>query len=532
VIDQAGPAIRACRDSRAALRPELSGALDVVVDIDGGGRAKEVAVKGTSPTADDAALNRCVEVVLSGLSYPHSGLTVTIEVKRMIELPPPRSTLRGRKCSPTSTLPLPLRRGVWRERLDRSAAWTVYLDAKASCELPTWTDRRTLLELVLGHVEDGLSRVDVARNLDRAGETDAATLIRRETVRRARTADELRSIQVALVGDEHYPLGTFKKQYKAAADDNGRLAVVRRFLGIAPHDSRLERRLLSLLESLGKKQELSDEVRRIRLDPFADAGLLADAASALRRIGDENESRRTFGELTERAPHDPWARAFLGDRLRNEGWFDDATLAYTVLEQLVPDEPAAIVRLALAHAGAGRLDIAHRMLSRVAQTGGRAGDAQLGELASRAAAALLAEARVRQGLPAEDADRLTRFAVELPHPAGATTLLLRAPAGALPIEATLVRGPKEAREERRPEIAAEGIGLYALRLDAGDAGDAVLRLRRREELAPAAATKVRVDALVPEGAGKPPKLASIEVELPITGKPVELRWDGSAWRSD
>ena len=168
----------------------------------------------------------------------------------------------------------------------------------------------------------------------------------------------------------------------------------------------------------------------------------------------------------------------------------------------------------------------------MAQTGGRAGDAQLGELASRVAAALLAEARVRQGLPAEDADRLTRFAVELPHPAGATTLLLRAPAGALPIEATLVRGPKEAREERRPEVAAEGIGLYALRLDAGDAGDAVLRLRRREELAPAAATKVRVDALVPEGAGKPPKLASIEVELPITGKPVELRWDGSTWRSD
>jgi hypothetical protein len=287
--------------------------------------------------------------------------------------------------------------------------------------------------------------------------------------------------------------------------------------------------MLALLESLGMKQELAEEVRRVRRDPFADAGLLADGASALRRLGDEAEARRAFGELCERAPADPWARAFLGDRLRNEGWFDDAAQAYTVLDQLVPDDPAAILRLALAHAGAGRLDIAVRLLARVAQTGGRAGEAKLGELSGRLSLALLAEARAKPGLPPADADRLERASLELPRPRGATLLLVRAPAGTRPVDVTLIRGAKDAREERSPEVAADGIGLYTLRLDPGDTTAATLRLKRAAELPPARPAKVRVDALVPAGDGKAPQLVSTEIELPITGKPVELGWSGSAW---
>jgi len=406
----------------------------------------------------------------------------------------------------------------------------VYIEAKQSCELPSWSDRRALLELVLSRDEDGLARVAVARELDRAGEADAAALIRREAVRRARSAEELHAVERALVGDERYPAGIFRKQYKAAGDA-GHLAVLRRFLALAPHDPHLRRRLLAVLEAAGDKQQLADEVRRFRRDPFTDAGLLADGASALRRIGDEAEARRAFGELAERAPSDPWARAFLGDRLRNEGWFDDAAEAYAVLDQLVPDDPGALLRLALAHAGAGRLDIAERMLSRVAQTGGRAGDAKLGDLAGRLALSLLAEALARPDLAPLDADRLSRAALELPRPAGATILLVRAPAGAQAIEATLVRGaiPGQAREDRAPEVAAAGIGLYTLRLDPGDVSKVSLRLRRPAELSPAQPTKVRVDALVPDGEGKPPRLVTTEVELPFSGKPVEIGWTGSAW---
>jgi tetratricopeptide (TPR) repeat protein len=525
VVDEAGAAVRACRDSRAALKPELGGNLDVRFELDGEGKADKVRVRGAAG-ADDEALDRCVEVVVRGLVFPQSDLQVTVQVQRTIELPPPRSTLRARKCSATSQLPLPLRRGIWRERLDRAEPDAVYVEAKQACELPTWTDRRALLELVLLQRPEGLARVGVARNLERLGESDAAALLRREAVRRAQSPEELFQIKRALLGDERYPVGTFRKQYEAADGDRGRLAVVRRFLAIAPHDARLRRRLFALLEALDMKTELADEIRRVRRDPFADAGLLADAASALLRIGDEAEARRTFGELSERAPRDPWARAFLGDRLRNEGFYDDASRAYAVLEELVPDEPAAVIRLALAHAGAGRLDIAARMLARVAQTGGRAGDAQLGELAGRLSQVLLAEGRGKQGLPAADQDRLVRAALELPYPAGAAVVLVRAPAGALPITVKLSRD----KAESEPDIAAAGIGLYTVHFDAADRSDLSLSLARPAELAPARTTKVRVDVLLPAGDDKPPRLVSTEVELPSSGKPLNLRWTGDGFR--
>jgi tetratricopeptide (TPR) repeat protein len=528
-IDEAGAAVRSCRDSRAALRPELAGNLDVTFDLDGEGHPAGVKVKGAAG-ADDEALDRCVEVVVEGLTFPASGLKVKVTVRRRVELPPPRVTPRGRKCSATSTLPMPLRRGVWRERLDRSPAATVYLEAKQTCELPSWTDRRALLELIMLHDERGLSRVTIARELERAGDADAAALLRREAVRRAKSPDELRAIARALLGDEHYPAGIFRKQY-AAAPEAGRLPLVRRFLALAPHDARLRRRLLALLESLGMRQELAEEVRRIRRDPFADAGLLADGASALHRLGEDAEARRAFGELAERAPGDPWVRAFLGDRLRNEGWFDDAAQAYAVLDQLVPDDPAATLRLALAHAGTGRLDIAVRLLAKVAQTGGRAGEARLGDLASRLSLALLAEARTRAGLPAADAERMERASLELPRPPGATLILVRAPGASRPIEVTLVRGAKDAREERGPEVAAESIGLSTLRIDPGDNSPATLRLKRPLELPPASPVRVRVDALVPAGDGKAPRIVSTEVELPSSGKPVELAWVGDAWNT-
>ena len=48
-------------------------------------------------------------------------------------------------------------------------------------------------------------------------------------------------------------------------------------------------------------------------------------------------------------------------------------------------------------------------------------------------------------------------------------------------------------------------------------------------LSPSRATKVHVDALVPDGDGKLPRLVGVDVELPITGKAVEIGWSGSAW---
>ncbi|AKT39051.1 VIT domain-containing protein [Chondromyces crocatus] len=542
-ITQASGSVRACRDSRAALRPDLAGQLTVSLRVDGEGRAEDVSVKGLGAT-NDAALLRCVEVVIAGLTFPASGLRETVSVTLILPLPDARVPLRGRRCSPTSTIPLPLRRGVWQERINRSPgkfgeavtaanlASGIYLEARHACELPTWSDRRALLELLIGHRQDVGYRVQLARELDRAGDADAATLVRREAARRAQSPEELRQLRQALIVDETYPEGVFRKRYTAARTDSERLAVVRRFQQLAPHAPQLRLRLLRLLEALGMKDELNDEVRRLRRDPFAEATLLAEGASALRRAGNEVEARRTFGELSERAPRDPWARAFLGDRLRTEGWFDDATAAYATLETLAPGDPAALLRLGLAHAGAGRLDVALRILSRVAQTGGRTGSAELGELASRLAQVLIADALQRKDLPPQADVRLARAALELPFPAGATVVLIRSPGGTTAVQAELIRGTGAARREQPAEFTAASLGLSSLRIEPGETTAPLLRLRRTEDLAPAPPLRVRVDALIPRGERTPPALVTTEVDLPASGEAVTLRWTDGRWEPE
>jgi tetratricopeptide (TPR) repeat protein len=525
------PSLRACRDSRAALRPSLAGNLRVQLSLDGDGSAHDVKVAGTSAQADDAALNRCMEVALAGMRYPASGLTTKIKVDRELPIPVTRASLGGAKCSSISTLPLPLRRGIWRARLQNEKPIDVYVNAKRSCELNDWAGRRALLELVLLVVKDGIARVDVARALDLAGETEAAAFLKREAVRRAETAAELNGVKTALIGEESYPRGVFQKRYRAANDDEARLDIVRKFLGIAPHDGYLRNRLFVLLEALGKKSELREEARRVRLDPFASAELRADVATSLRRNGDEDASRRTFGELCERAPADPWARAFLGDRLRNEGWFDDAVATYSALEELSPSDPAATIRLALAHAGAGRLDIARRLLTRVVETGGRVGNAQAGDLAGHVAASLLGQARGTRGVDKAESDALTFAALEVPRAERRVVVLIQGPAAQAPVNAKLWRTQRGEREEIPVEITAATMGLYVLAFEPGDA-DVLLVLSRADELPPTPNSKLRIDALVPSGTlTTPPELASVNAELVADGKPIAFSWTGDEWQA-
>lgn len=517
LLDGAALSVRACRDSRAALRPELTGALEVAFTIDGDGLPHDVVVKGDSVASDDAALNRCVALVIEGLRFP-AGATGRVKVVRLVQLPPAPKSLGPRRCSDVSRLPMPLRRGAWWTRLSQGDAASVYVDAKRQCELATWTDRRALLELLLDSVTDGAARVELASRLALLGEADAAALLRREALRRVRTPEELSGVRRALLGSERYPGALFEERYKAAPSDTERLNVVRRFLELAPHDSRLRRRQLALLEALNRPAEVSELARQLRADPFADARLLIDAASALHRVGADAEARRSFGELSERAPNDPWVRGLLGDRLRSEGWFDDATEAYAALEALVPGDARATLRSALAHVGAGRVDIAQRLLLRVAQSGGRAGSGELGELA-RQLGRISAEAALGGPRPpsTEEATRLRRTASELSQADSRAVLLVRAEAGAPELQARLINDDKSRRE---PDIASTSLGLYLFRTQSGEPPQKLLErlsLTGPAELAPSRPRKAQVDVLV---TGQP--LLSRELTLPNDGKPLAL----------
>lgn len=519
MIEAAGKQLRACRDARAALRPDLSGTLIIRVDVLPDGSVRQVDVSAQSDVDNDDVLNRCVSTVIGGLRFAHTTLTGGVDVEVRFSLPPPR-TMVGRKCSPTSHLPTSLRRGIWLERLTRTTSLQdVFVEAKRGCELKTWSDKRTLLELMLQTEPEGMRRVEIASELEQLGEEEAAELIRREAMRRARTPQELWALRTALLGDESLPLGDFRKAYRAARTDQARLEVVRTFLKIAPHHPGLRRRLFALLEATGEKQSLLEVVLEARQDPLADATVLADGAAALRRAGMEDEARRAYGELVERAPFDPSVRAFLGDRLRAEGWPQDAYAAYAALEDLAADEPATLLRLALAHAQAGRFDISSRMLQRLAATGGRSGDAVLGSLGAHVAAAQIARHLAAKDLDQADRDRLSRRALELPWPRPATVVLVTSPRLLHPLEVLVQRGPKGVREERKPDVHAPTLGLASFVVPTEDTETLEVIVRRPEALPPTAEVPVRIEVLKAGRDLSEAVLVTADVRLSADGKP-------------
>ncbi len=530
-LDEALGLVRQCRESRATLRPEVGGALRVELALGADGHVVRVGARGRSALDDDAALDRCVEVVIRNLSFPETGGGATVSVSYEFHLPPARDA-RARVCSPTSALPAPLRRGVWFERLHRPESERnplgirgerAYLRAKATCEMPSWSDRRTFLELLLQRAPGGVARVELARLLDEGGDADAAEIVRREAIRRAESPAELDAIRSLLLANEPDVSLPFVAAYAKAETNEARLTTVQRFLRLAPHDSRLRRKELALLLALGKKDELLSSSVRVRAEPFLDVSLLGDTASTLLQIGADDEARRTFGELAERAPQIPFARAFLGDRLRDEGLYDDATTAYEALLSLVPDDPAATFRLALANAGAGRLDLASRQLAHVAETGGRTSDGALEELAGMTRAVLVAEARAAHPAPADE-ERLHRRALEIPAPDAFGFALVRAPTWVPGLRVVVTRGMGE--ETLTPVLAAP-LGLAGLRIERGE-GPLRFRLSRQNDLEPSPPATARVQILVTDGHADSTHLVTKDVPLRTDGTDTSVVWDGTS----
>jgi tetratricopeptide (TPR) repeat protein len=518
-IEDAVAQLEACRDARAAVRPDVAGALRIDLSVDAAGHAVDVHVVASQDRDDDPALDRCARSVVSAIAFLPSG--VKISVTHAITIPPGRTT-RKTQCSVASTLPLPVRKGLWRSRLQ--SGHLDYSTAARACELPTWSDRRALLELLLANARpaQGLA---LATSLERAGEADAAAYVRTDTLRRVSSSADLELVSRALIGNEPKVDKELDKAYRAAHSDAERLDVVRRFLRLAPHNALGRRRLFALLEATGQRDALVGEIGKARMDPFADAGLLAAGASALRRLGMDAEGRRAFGELIERAPGDPWALAYVGDRLRAESLFDDAVAVYERLDAAMPEDPAVALRLALAHAGAGRLDVATRLLDRAGQAGGRSDDGRMGELASITEATLLASAR--QAPHGPDTDMLlAQRLVRTPLPDVAGLVVVRSQPADDPLEVRIARTAKDKTGDAA-DLDAPSMGLSAIRLERGS-GPARIRLRRPIAAGPGQPTHATVTALVLGEDRATSRLVTRDVVVGAGDDGVEVQWNGDS----
>ena len=523
-------AMVACRDARASIKPGVSGELKIQVSVDRDGRATKVNVTASEGHDDDPVLDRCVRVVVNAV--PFFGAGVAVSFTQQLSLPPGQGSKRT-QCSVASTLPLAVRRGIWRARKNRSAL--DFTSAARACELPTWADRRALLGILV----DGMNAqtgTGLVTRLSDEGSTDAAAFVRQELVRNlslsSLTYDELRRL---LIDDEPKVDRALDKAYRAATSDKDKLAVLRKFLRLAPHSPLARRLLLALLEATHDKPALLATIEQIRYDVFADAGLLAECASTLRRLGLDEEGRRAFGELVERAPLDPWTLGYVGDRLRAEGLHEDALAAYLRLDAATPDDPAVTLRIALAHAGAGRLDVATRLLDRVAQTGGRGDDGRLGELASIVSASLITKARESQKAGAAAAGEtdalLLRRLAQTPLPDVASLILVRSAVNDDTVEVLVARQEKD-KDELPADLDASAMGLSAIRIERGG-GVARIRLRHASvpNFASTRPTRALVTALVlDKGDRSQAKLVTREVEIAAGDKGTELRWNGEVFQ--
>src|SRR5690606_13584929 len=168
--------------------------------VDGRGLASSVDVEAQG--ARDAELERCIRVVVSGLSFPNLGLDLQVEVSDTLSLPP-YVLPKHRRCSPESTLLLGARRGFWQEELrrssDASALLDVYMNAKRDCELKSWREKLTLLTLMLEHHPGWSERLGLMRGLLAEGQKDASAFVRRETLAGARSPEELLAIEAELL---------------------------------------------------------------------------------------------------------------------------------------------------------------------------------------------------------------------------------------------------------------------------------------------------------------------------------------------
>jgi tetratricopeptide (TPR) repeat protein len=297
------------------------------------------------------------------------------------------------------------------------------------------------------------------------------------------------------------------------------LTICRKFLRLAPHNSYARLRQLALLEALGKKEQVVSAVRAFRAESVVDAGHMAEGASALRRLGYDQEGRRAFGELIERAPKDPWTLALVGDRLRAEGLFDEASAAYDSLARLLPQEAGVTLRRALAHAGAGRIDVASRLLDRVAQTGGRQDEGRLADLATITEATLLVAARGTDSPEAEA--EIVRRLLRTPLPDASALVLVQSAPSQEPVELSLLREAGETLAQSA-EIDARSLGLVAARVERGERGRIRLSLRRGKIPGPSHPVEAIVSVLALGPPGSLPSLTTKTVMVGATGEPLEL----------
>ena len=286
---------------------------------------------------------------------------------------------RGLKlpCSDAAARPLAHRRLLWQKRLADAAtiyaALNVYEAAAGSCEISGWKDQRVFLQLLQERVQ---TEAEIAVLLGHfTGENDARAYLARGLMRRLVDPALLAAVDTAMFtgGVDWNDVDRQMLLVVEPDADAKRLAIVQTALLRSPGDPQGERRMIRLLADQGKLEEALARGRRLREQGLMTPVLAQQIGEVFVSYGQQEQAQRVFSEIVEFDPRSPGSRRLLGDIFFRHHWFERAYRQFQDLVDMTPDDALAVIRLARAAAGTGRVDEALRILRKVAAGEGRPG---------------------------------------------------------------------------------------------------------------------------------------------------------------
>lgn len=303
---------------------------------------------------------------------------------------------RGLKlpCSDAAARGLSHRRLLWQKRLEGAdtiyAALNTYEAAAGSCEITGWKDQRVFLQLLHERVR---TEQEIAVLLAHfTGERDAREYLARGLLRRLVEPSLVAAVEDAMFHGGVDWTDVDRQLYLVAPPEAEakKLAIVQQALLRSPGDPQGERRMIRLLSEQGKLEEAIARGRRLREQGLMTPVLAQQIGEVFVAHGQEAQAQRIFSEIVEFDPDSPQSRRLLGDIFFRYHWYERAYRQYQDLGEMTPDDALAVIRLARAAAGTGRVDEALRILRKVAAGEGRPGADDPRRFARLHAAALLA----------------------------------------------------------------------------------------------------------------------------------------------
>ncbi len=282
---------------------------------------------------------------------------------------PKRRLFKKGICSDASRQPLSLRRILWQRRLHRvvqpADLGELFFDAGSHCELPRWRDQKVLLNLLERHART--PQLVTGLFLAFRDHPNLARYLRRQVLRRALDPD----LPYWQWGGVNWL--AISRGLAALKTPQAKLVELRKFLKDRPNDPKGRTLLVQLLLEAEMITEARAEASRLHRDGAAGPEVLRILCDLQAEAGLNDAAKRTCSELVEFNADDPAARRQLGDLFLRHGWYEAAYRQYRTLVEMVTDAPLALLRMAVAAAGIGKVDEALRIERKVSAGQGEPG---------------------------------------------------------------------------------------------------------------------------------------------------------------